>query len=136
MGKTFVSKWLLNARTGQVEQEIDQIRSQYPPTVASGYWAWGVGSVEETSILNVPSKCRFHMQFIWIDNKETAKNYVFFYDGPGKSVSVGGVQVAGSTTEFITVGPGVIFASGVHASVATSMIAVRVGGLLRESGPE
>jgi hypothetical protein len=136
MSKNFVSKWLLNSRTGQLEQEIDQIRSQYPPTVASGYWAWGSGSVGRTSILNVPSACRFHLQFIWIDNQEAAKNYVFFWDGPGTSVPVGGVQVASSTTEFITVGPGVVFASGVHASVATSMIGVRVGGLLRESGPE
>jgi hypothetical protein len=132
----FISKWVLNSRTGQVEQEIDEVRSQYPPTVASGFWAWGAGSVDKTSILNVPSACRFHLQFIWLNNRATENNYIFFYDGAGTSVSVGGIQVAGSTTEFVTMGPGVVFASAVHASVLSSLIDVRVGGMLRTSGPE
>jgi hypothetical protein len=136
MVKTFMSKWLLNTRTGQAEPEIDEIRSQYPPTVASGFWAWGAGSVVKTSILNVPSACRFHMRFMWIDQYGGESNYLFFYDGPGTSVSVGGVKVSASTTEFIDVGDGVVFASGVHASLATSLCNVRVGGLLRQSGPE
>jgi hypothetical protein len=136
MGRVFVSKWVLSGRTGQVEPELDLIRSEYPPTVASGFWAWGAGSTTKTSILLVPSACRFHLQFIWINNREAANNYVFFYDGPGTSVSVGGVQVAGSTTNFIEVGPGLVFQSAVHASVYTSLIDVRVGGILRASGPE
>lgn len=133
--RTFVSKWLLNTRTGQLEQEVDEIRSQYPPTVVSGYASFGTTSVN--NLLAVPSGCRFHLQFIWLDN-EAAGNAVFFYDGPGTSVPVGGVVASASTTKFITVGPGVVFQSAVYASAAALATAlhVRVGGILRESGPE
>lgn len=136
MTKTFVSKWVLNSRTGQPEPEIDEIRSVYPYTLASGYQAWGAGSTANTSILAVPSATRFHLKWLWINNDNDATNQVAFYDGPGTSVPVGKVIVAGSTTEFIPIGQGVVFASAVHGSNLTSNIQVRVGGILLESGPE
>lgn len=132
MAKQFVSKWVLNSRTGEMEQEIDEIRSVYPYTLASGYYAWGDSQVM-TQLLSVPSQCRFHLKWLWINNDDDANNVIRFYDD---AISAGTVIVAGSTTNFIDIGPGVVFHDVVYASNLTSNIQVRVGGLLLPSGPE
>ena len=138
MAKTFISKWVLNSRTGQVEQEIDKIRSIYPYGLASGYHAWGAGSTGATSILAVPSTCRFQLGFIWIYNGDpSAPANVAFYDGAGTSVPAGKILLATGTYLIQDwQSPWLVFASGVHASVDTSLVEVRVAGVLLESGPE
>lgn len=130
----FIQKWVFNSRTGRVDMEIDEIRSQYPPTVESGY-AY-LSTVEKTSILVVPSAHRFMLRFLWVFNNTGSPNILQLYDGPGVSVSVGGIAVAGSQTDFINFGDGVIFKSAVHVSNLVSTVQVRVGGLLIKSGPE
>lgn len=135
MAKQFVSKWVLNSRTGQLEQEIDEIRSAHPYTLASGYYGWADSQVL-TQLLSVPSACRFHMKWLWINNDDDANNVIRFYDDASASISAGTVIVAGSTTEFIDIGPGMVFHDLVYASNLTSNIQVRVGGYLVASGPE
>lgn len=135
MAKTFISKWLLNGRTGRTEQEIDEIRSAYPYTLTNGYYAWGASQVM-TQLLSVPSACRFHLKWLWINNDDDANNVIRFYDDASASISAGTVLIAGSTTEFIDMGPGVVFHDVVYGSNLTSNIQVRIGGYLLPSGPE
>ena len=138
MAKTFISKWVLNSRTGQIEQEIDKVRSIYPYGLASGYWSWGAGSTDTTSILTVPSACRFQLGFLWINNADaTNVADVMFYDGAGTSVPAGRIFVASTSTVIKDFqNPWLVFASGVYASVNTSLVQIRVAGILVESGPE
>jgi len=135
MAKQFISKWLLNSRTGEMEQEIDEVRSVYPYTLASGYYGWGASQVM-TQLLSVPSACRFHLKWLWINNDDDANNIIRFYDDASASISAGTVIVAGSTTNFIDIGPGMVFHDVVYGSNLTSNIQVRIGGLLLPSGPE
>jgi len=65
--------------------------------------------------------------------RSSTSSTAFFYDGPGTSVPVGGVHVNGSTTVFVNNFKGWIFQSAVHASLATSLTQIRVGGLIRDS---
>jgi len=138
MARQFISRWVYNARTGQYEEELDTVRGVYPYTLASGYHAWGAGSTGVTSLVAVPSGYRFQLGFIWIYNGDpSASVNVAFYDGAGTSVPVGRIPVATAAhtiQDWQT--PWLVFASSVNASVDTSLVEVRVAGILVESGPE
>ncbi|MBW2671901.1 MAG: hypothetical protein JRD89_00630 [Deltaproteobacteria bacterium] len=131
--REFVRKVLKNGYTGALDEELDEIRSEYPRTLESGYHAWATGSTVKTSLLAVPSAKVFHLKHLMINNEDDSTNLAFFYDGPGTSVPVGGVHVNGSTTVFVNNFKGWIFQSAVHASLATSLTQIRVGGLIRDS---
>ena len=132
---TFVRKFLKSGYHGKLEEELDEIRSEFPRTLASGYHAWGVGAIVKDSILVVPSGKVFHLRNILINNRDGAAQMAFFYDGPGVSVSIGGLHVNASATELIGEDKlrGWIFQSAVHASLVTSLTEIRVGGLIRDS---
>lgn len=125
----FIRKVMLDGRTGAIEEEIDQLRSEYPPTLASGFWNSG----GRTSIVAVPSTKVFHLQQMLITNNYTGTNYAYFYDGPGSSVSVGGVLIQQSNTLFLEGLKGMIFLSAVHVSTLDSAIQLRVAGIIRTS---
>lgn len=140
--KSFFMKYLLDGYTGRVERELDEIRSEVPQTLASGLIVWGAGVAPSASVaMSVPvvsyggtvySKA-FHLRHIMIDNTDGSGQYAFFYDGPGYSVSVGGIQVNASTTEFVNGLKGWIFYSQVWASARTSITQIRVGGIVRDA---
>ena len=139
--KSFFQKYLLDGYTGRVERELDEIRSEAPQTLASGYNAWAAGAPSASALLTIPyvsyggtvySKA-FHLRHLMIDNTDAVGQYAFFYDGPGYSVSAGGIQVNASTTEFINGLKGWIFYSQVWCSLRTSLTQVRIGGIVRDA---
>lgn len=131
--RDFVQKVQQSGWTGAIDVELDELRSEYPPLVTSGYWNWSQGSVAKTSILLVPSSKVLHLQNILINNDSDEANRCLFFDGPGTSVEVGRVQVNRSTTAVIGGLKGWIFQSAVHASLVTSLTQIRVGGIIRDS---
>jgi len=131
----FLRKITKSGYHGGVDEELDVIRSEYPRTLASGFHNWGATSTTQNSILVVPSGKVLHLRNVMINNRDGVPQMAFFYDGPGTTVSVGGIQVNTSTTELIgkDLLRGFIFQSAVHASLATSLTGIRVGGLIRDS---
>lgn len=133
--KSFLQKMLRDGYTGAVNPALDPIRSEFPRLVESGYVNYGAGAPAKDSILLVPSSKVFHLKNLMIGNRDAVGQYAYFYDGPGTSVSVGGIQVAASTTNFISEEhfKGWIFESAVHVSVATSLTEIRAGGYIRDT---
>jgi len=131
---SFVLEMLKNGFNGALNPKVDEVRSQYPALLASGYWAWGAGSTVKSSILGVTSTGqRFYLGNIMINNDDDVPNRVLFFDGPGVSVPVIPIQVPKSATVFIDNIKGCVFQSGVHASLLTSLTQIRVGGLIASS---
>jgi len=136
--RQFFVEYVLSGLTKSLERKLDEIRSEYPTTLASGYYNWVAGSFSAAIILSIPVasasySMAFHLRNIMINNTDGSGQYAFFYDGPGYSVSVGGIQVGASITEFIDGFQGWIFYSHVMASLRTSLTNIRVGGLIREA---
>lgn len=126
---SFFQKFQKNGWTGQVDAELDPIRSEYPRLMVSGYWA----SSGRSSIITVPSMKLFDMKTLIFENYDSIAQHVALFDGAGTSVPVFGIPVAKSAAEVITGLQGILFASTVFASTTDSLSRVRVGGLLVES---
>ena len=132
-GRTVVEKWVYNGRTGNVERELDELRSEHPQTLASGYHAFGAGSTGNTSLIAVPSGKLFNLKMVYVWNADpSAAAEVWLYDGAGTSVPALGIPVL--TASVAKLGRddlvGVVFQSAVNVSVNTSLVRVRVGGFL------
>jgi len=134
--RAFVEEWVLNPRKKSTERKIDEIRGEFPYDMASGYWSWGAGSTDTTSLLAVPSGFVFNCKMIHIYNGDGSNVAVlYFNDGPGTSVPIFPVAVA--STSQVTLGENelhaVLFKSTVNVSLNTSLVTIRVGGFLYEA---
>lgn len=130
----FIESWAYNGRTGAVERELDEIRSQYPAgsgsdPVASGFAYLAAAGPQ--SLLNVPSTKAFHLRTVWIANRDSPAGEVWLLDGTMTTVPP--ITVQPSATEFITGLEGIIFLSQVRVSITTSATGIRVGGILRDT---
>lgn len=133
MTREFIEKWVLNDRTGSVNREIDEIRSIYPATPASGSYYWGASQVF-TCLLSVPSGKTFILRQLYVYSK-TDPNEVVFYNGPSVIATVLPLAVAQSQGNFINglnlpfVGSAGV-SGGVYASNLDSNLFIRVQGIL------
>lgn len=117
---------------GDISVELDENRSQYPPTLASGYASWA-DSTGQKSVLAVPSGKVFQLENIFVANDGAEDQAFVIYDGPGASVPVMKIFCLVSTNELLQKLKGYLFASSVCASLTTSVSTIRVGGLLRDA---
>lgn len=139
-GRQFVEKWVLNERTGDVDREVDVIRSAYPPASISGLQFFSGAlyftAAEFTWLLSVPSTRVFRLNRMIVDNDNAAPNVLNLYNYPSASTlsfAALHMKVAGSGTEFINDldvpfrgGP----SGGIMASVGLASLWVRVQGIL------
>lgn len=136
----FVSKWVLDGRTGRKDIELDEIRSEYPVNPASGWKNFSDQAGSGVLLLSVPSQTWFKPRTIIINNETGLTNLVRFYtvgSAGDASASMLCVQVNGSTTNFLGANElkGLIADKDIYVSNLASNVQIRVAGILIQSGP-
>lgn len=134
----FISKWVLDGRTGRLEQELDEIRSEYPVLATnSGYYATVGEDGSANLLLSVPSQTHFKFRQLLIDHATGPAGILRVYaSGSGASCaqSLFGVHIGGSQTEIIDL-KGLTVDKDLWVSHLTSNWQIRVTGLLIASQP-
>jgi len=140
MPPQLLSKWVNDSARDRDVKEISAIQSEWPAHstsgVASGYRYPDAGSC--SILLSCPSSRWFKARTLWLDNYGNNKDRTILYVGGSAgscSATIGGFWVGARETELIAIDTinvgGDIWASGYLGSVA-----IRIGGILLQSGPE
>lgn len=136
----YLEKWVEDKARRRLTRETDIIETEWPAhtgsAVASGYFH----SADPycTILMSVPSGFWFKPRMVWLRNSAANNNELHLYNGGSLlscSATIGGFFVPVGDNQFIgldciTVGKD-IWASALHSGMA-----VRIGGLLIQSGPE
>lgn len=139
----FIQKWVEDKARGQITQEVGVIESEWPAhtgsATASGYYFYS-GAVSESAVLllSVPSSRWFKPRMLWINNMHNLANELTFYEmgsAASCSATIQGLRMLPQTTEFIAM-DGITIGGDMWMSGLLDSIAVRVTGILVNSGPE
>jgi len=136
----YLEKWVEDKARRRITRETDIIETEWPAHTGSATASGMFHSVDPycTILLSVPSGFWFKPRMAWLRNSTPKTGELHLYTGGSLascSATIGGFFLPAYDTQFIgldciTVG------RDIWASALYSGLAVRIGGLLIQSGPE
>ena len=129
---TRTRRWVLNGRNGDVNESLDEVRSQL------GDYA-SLTSTSQAAVLACPTGKTLHLDTLLINNDSAAVGTITLYDSTGTTTPIAKISTMPTSSApgtMLTGLKGLIFTTGIYALQGSTFAQqITVGCQVRDSDP-